>query len=88
MNLGIQLRLRDSGIYRILVVKCVQKFKKGTKHWHLWVFISIAAKVRWAQGSFGLSLVLGLELQGWLLEEHLFVRFGHSLALQVSLGSV
>ena len=51
LNFEIRLGLRDSGAYRISVVKRVLKLIKGTKHCRLWAFTSIAAGVRWALGS-------------------------------------
>ena len=90
LNFGIRLGLRDSGAYRIMVVKHVLKLNKGTKHWSYRVFISIAAGMWWALGSLGLSQVSGFGLWGWawqrvwLMEGCLFSRF--SLALRASLA--
>ena len=45
LNFAIRLGLRDSGAHRILVVKRVLKLNKGTKHWRVRAFVSIAARV-------------------------------------------
>ena len=54
MNFGIRIGLKDSGAYGILDVKSVLKLNKGTKHWHLQAFISIAARLLGCDGLLGL----------------------------------
>ena len=80
--------------YHIFVVKCVLKLNKGTKHWRLRAFISIAARVRWALESLGPRWVSWFGLRGWawwlvqLLEGCSFFWFTCTLALRASPGSV